>query len=74
LNNPNSYNTLEFQIMPGYNYNDKMKNKYHTVGTVPTYNRNFIKTEAKSIPHTHTHTHAHTHMTAHFPVLVQIFQ
>jgi hypothetical protein len=43
--------------MPGYNYNDKMKNKYHTVGTVPTYNRNFIKTEAKSIPHTHTHTH-----------------
>jgi len=55
LNDLNVYSTSEFQIMIGYNYNDKMKNKYHTVGTVPKYNRNFIKTEPKSIPYIVSH-------------------
>ena len=41
------------------------KEKYHTVGTAPKYQRNIVGTEAKSI-----HP-AHMYMTAQLPDLVQ---
>ena len=38
---------------------NKMKKKYHTVGTVPQSNRKIVEIEVKSIPLTHKFMNAH---------------
>ena len=54
-----------YRLCRCYNSIHQMKNKYHTVETVPKSNRKKVQTEDKLIPLTHIY------MAAHLPGLVQ---